>query len=88
MYLKLTKFQRAVLITIRVIAGKHGHYTIGKYSRHFPKEQRGLVKKTIEKDLKKKRLVQAHPTKGGITWQLTEYGWKIANDEISRVKND
>lgn len=78
----IRRFEKAVLQSIckATKISKHAHVPEHAFIKKFPgaeREARKALKKLISYGY-----VQMHPTRGGMTYELTDMGWKLCQELI------
>jgi hypothetical protein len=75
----LNELEKVVLVKFNDVVGGslNAHVPKPAIEHRFKTHVRGYVSKTLEK-LRRKGLLQWHPTRGGVTYQLTREGRDLA----------
>lgn len=60
----------------------HAHVPVNAVQARFPKHLRGEIPKALDR-LRRAEKCQKHPTRGGITWELTRDGLQDAQSIVA-----
>lgn len=76
---QLGQFDFTTLVALSLACGMslHAHVPPEAVNKGIRKDQRGAVRKSLDR-LRRAQLCVQHPTRGGTTWQLTEGGLRLA----------
>ena len=79
----LDPFEVAVAVALATAChySLHRHIPVNAVQSKFPKNLRGDVAKSLEV-LRRRGLCQKHPTRGGVTWEISRDGLQFAESTL------
>lgn len=80
----LSQLERAALVALAEATGlsSNAHVPVQAVLSKVPKHLRGDLKKALDR-LRRRQFCAQHPTRGGITWQLSSEGVRMAKEVMS-----